>query len=183
MPISDVTFTNLYRPIFEAANNSGDVVGQTVQPNWGSWWTQGTVGMEVVPPWSSSVGLSSVLLPPGDFGSGLPITVATNMAAAWKTWFLLTTWTIPPPLPPFSAITSVVSSSTGATTQEAILITALTAEFFLPAPPEPNAAWAAKAAAFEVLFAAAIRSAGVDIIGIGLAPVFPPVILPGVAIL
>jgi len=93
-----------------------------------------------------------------------------------KTWFLLTTWTIPPPLPPFSAITSVVSSSTGATTQEAILITALTAEFFLPAPPEPNAAWAAKAAAFEVLFAAAIRSAGVDIIGIGLAPVFPPVI-------
>jgi len=176
MAISLPSWVQSYQPTFEAHNLSGDVTGATTPLTWGQFITLGSIGMTGAPPWVASIGVATPAgFPSTQFGLD-PVTVATTMAASWKAWFLSILWTVPPPLPPFSVITSVVSSSIGATTAEVILFTELLAEFLIPAPPEPNAAWIIKATALSTLFYTATITAGIDLIGIGLTP-FPPLTL------
>lgn len=150
---------------------------------WSKWIDKNAQGISVVAPYAASTGTTNV-------SSFSPLAlktaksapqVAVLMATAWRNWYNAITFTPPPPLPPFSAITAVAPSPSGVAAAYAILVASLTAELSITVP-DPALSFLLKAKKFGTIFNTATKAAGVQITGLGIGGPPPPLVLPLVAV-
>lgn len=143
---------------------------------WQAWITEVADGIQFAPPYTPSNGTLSpkgttfapLKLPP----MGTPITAATVYSNAWFAWYMSITWAIPAPVPPFSAIMVVTSSSMGAATAKTKLMADLLKEFATPSKD------ASKYDAMAKAFFDATMNAGVMLVGLGIGAPPPPLSIP-----
>jgi len=173
-----------YKKKFEDAFKSALAGVDPTLKVWGDWTNFNAIGIEVAPPYKST-GLCKVTsFPIPSFSPmGTPVDSAIALASSWKAWYSDIKFSVPPPTPPFSLITSVIPSPVGIEVAYAALLSGLIAEFTI-IPPDPLTAFDLKGVAFGTLFHTACVSAGVQIDGIaipGSPP--PPLSLPLIPVL
>jgi len=146
---------------------------------WQKWIDPNVIGIEAAPPYAPSVATTdaTAFSPVNLEGASSVAQIAQILATAWKNYVLAFVWPPPPPVPPFSAITLVETSPTGAAAAYAILMTGLIAELVL-VPGNPATAFADKATAYSALFRTATLSIGIQITGLGIGAPPPPLVLP-----
>jgi hypothetical protein len=138
---------------------------------WRSWIFQNTTGMQsAVPLFPTTATFNQALFNPLPFGGPPP---ATILATAWNIYMLGAIWTIVPPAPPFSVITTIVTDPASTSAAYATLLASLTAEFLLlPAPTE--AGFDSKISSIAGHFRTATSSCSIMISGLALVGAPPP---------
>ncbi len=142
-----------------------------------NWVHQNTQGlMEVV--YGSKPTVKDVAFPPVTLPSpGTPVTAAQYIASAWFTYINSIVWSVPPPIPPFSAITGVVWDLGLVSAAQASLQAALVVEFTKTPKAGPTIAKSISAGMANAFYAATM-SIGVLVTGSSMASPPVPLIVP-----
>lgn len=146
---------------------------------WAKWVHKNTQGMQAAPPWSTVPTIMENSFPPVTIPApGTPPTTALIIASSWASYISSITWTPAPPIPPFSAITSVLTAPINIAAAQVALLAALTAEFAIPMAPG-DAGGKIKALGVATAFYTATMSLGIMIVGLSLPTPTPnPLIIP-----
>jgi hypothetical protein len=146
---------------------------------WGDWVDKNTQGLMGMPPYNLA---SATLNRPAFLPVSLPPAPTPDMfcnllSTAWFTYIASSIWSIPPPAPPFSAITFVGPSMIGLNAAKAILFTNLLAIFSVPASTDPSFL-KSQASQIGTAFYTATLASGIMITGVPVAVPPPVLILP-----
>lgn len=146
---------------------------------WEQWLDPGVKGIASAAPFPGSSGSTdlSAFAPLPLEGAKSVAQTAVMLASGWLNYVNAIKWNPMSPVPPFSAITAVITSPVGAAAAYATLLAGLIAELTL-VPPDPASAMAAKATAFATLFHAATAAVGIQITGLGIGSPPPPLVVP-----
>jgi hypothetical protein len=146
---------------------------------WAKWVHKNTQGIQAAPPWSTIPTVLEAAFPPVLIPSpGTAPTTAMIISSSWASYISSIVWTPAPPIPPFSVITSVVTSPAAIAAAQTSLLAALTAEFAKPMAPG-EAGGKLKALGISSAFYSATLSLGVMIIGLSLPiPTPVPLVIP-----
>jgi hypothetical protein len=135
---------------------------------WQNWIGEVSTGISAAAPHISSGTTDKTMFAPLKFPKkSKPETAAIVFSNAWLSWYSGIKWTVSPPAPPFSVVTAIQSSPSGAGMAKAKLQSQLTAEF-KKKTKDPKMDKIAK------YFYDATISAGVMITGIALVGSPPP---------
>jgi hypothetical protein len=108
-----------------------------------------------------------------------PATMAAILSSAWSAYIVSIMWALPPPVPPFSLISSVVIDPGLLASAKTALQAALTAEFSKPLQKDSAVAAASVSAGMAQAFYTASISLGVNVIGMSLPTPTPnPLVVP-----
>lgn len=149
---------------------------------WKMFVTESTNGISTAPPFVCKATLNPSAFAPVVFPPvGGPAVVAGILSSAWAAFMLQTVWSVPEPVPPFSAIASVTPNPATIAAAQLTLFAGLMAEFVL-IPPPGEAGLKAKYLALGTLFYTATLASGVLITGLGIGAPPPPLVLPHITI-
>ncbi|MGL4398618.1 MAG: hypothetical protein ACRCXD_02010, partial [Luteolibacter sp.] len=145
---------------------------------WQAFVAESTQGLSTAPPFLCQPTLNKAAFAPVAFPPvGGPPAIAAILSAAWAKFMLGTVWTVPAPVPPFSAITTVTPNPATIAAAQTVLFAGLVAEFLVLPPPGP-AGLKIKSLALGTLFYTATLSSGVLLTGLGIGAPPPPLVLP-----
>lgn len=150
---------------------------------WQKWVHENINGVEGAPPYAAKGTTNQSAFPPVAGPSpGAPPAPAALIASGWMAYMSAITWVPPAPIPPFSAITSVITSPVGLAAGYSSILAALLSDMALvPSGPLPavEAMSKAKATTLSTAFYTSTLACGIMIIGLSLpAPTPAPLVLP-----
>lgn len=150
---------------------------------WQKWVHENVNGVGGAPPFAATGTCNQSAFPPvAAPAPGAPPAPAALIASGWMAYMGAITWAPPPPIPPFSAITTVITSPVGLATGYASILSALLADMaILPAGPAPavEAISKAKAMTLSTAFYTSTLACGIMLVGLSLpSPAPVPLIIP-----
>ena len=149
---------------------------------WQKWVHENVNGVGGAPPFAAAGTVNQSAFPPvGAPAPGAPPIPAALIASGWMAYMSAITWAPPAPVPPFSVITSVLTSPVGLATGYASILAALLTDMALlpPPPPAMEAVLKSKAMTLSTAFYTSTLACGIMITGLSLpAPTPAPLVIP-----
>ena len=171
LPLSN--WTQTYKDIFYGKFDA------TERPMlWAKWVHKNSKGMQSTP-YTTSVNILEQAFPPVSLPAGTAAQAAQFISQAWFSYVCSAVWTPAPPIPPFSAVTSVVMNVAILTAAQDTLMSALLTEMMNLT--SGSAALETKALNIATAFYTASLSMGVLVTGLSLPTPTPiALIVPSV---
>ena len=174
------SYEETFSILFEDAAQPGFNSDAKTEEAWQTWYDGNIIDATCVAPIATAPTLTAVkdklnFAPVQFVNPGTPDLAATVLSLAFAAYMNSLVWTPPPPAPPFSAITTVITDPVSVTAAQATLYAALLAEFAIIPPPGGDQA---KYLAIGGLFLAASQACLVNFIGLSTAVPPAPLIIP-----
>ena len=170
------SYESIMNQVFSDAALPGFNAVTAIQDAWQKFMFDNSSGIQTIAPLAAPVTLSGTAtktnFAPVMFSTpGTPDLAALVLSSAFAAYAGSITWIPPPPAPPFSVLSSVITNAGSVAAAQATLYAGLMAEFAIIPPPGGAQA---KYTAIATLFFTAISSLTVDFIGIAIAGAPPP---------